>query len=99
MCSKPIVPTINFWRSYSQSAEHVLDLLTVLGCMINDLNHEHPSLHVVAIPRLELRLQGFLLTSRQRQQPITAFTCGLLQLGECHGGENESLFKRQGQGS
>ena len=57
--------------------------------MVNDLHHQYPGFHEVAISRLKLRRQGLLLTSRQRQQSGTALVGGLLQFGECQGRGSE----------
>src|ERR1043165_4948164 len=53
LCRLAIVPAVNIRWGHSQSAEHALDLLAVLGRVVDDLKHHNPGLHEEPIRRLE----------------------------------------------
>src|SRR4026209_1923178 len=91
-------PAVHVWRSDSNGVKHAANLLAVFARMIDDLNHQHPGLHQVSISRLELGLERFLIASCDCQQPCSAHTDRLLQVGIFHSDGATPLLHWQGQG-
>jgi hypothetical protein len=67
-----------------QGGEHTAYLLAVFGCMVNGLDHDNPRLHEVPIGGSKLSRQVVAgLVYCEGEQPFSADTGGLRQIGEC----------------
>ncbi len=77
ICEFPIAPAVLVKGRQAQGAAHAVDLLAVLGGVVDDLQQNDPGLHVVAVRGLEPG-PGKLILPDQIQQRLAAGLCDFL---------------------